>query len=74
MCKHCLGKKYQKAPIKIGLSIAIAQAAPPRIKRMGKTKPMAMAMLMPILIGIFGNFFSKWFDPIEQTPSSLFKE
>ena len=38
--------------------------APPRIKRMGKTKPMAMAMLMPILIGAFGYVFSKWFDAI----------
>ena len=65
-------KKYQKVPIKIGVSIAIAigfvfliqgpQAAPPRIKRMRKTKPMAMAML--ILIGTFWYFFSKWFDPI----------
>ena len=38
--------------------------APPRIKRMEKTKPMAMAWLMPILIGTFWYFFSKWFDPI----------
>ena len=76
-------KKYQKVPIKIGMSIAIAigfvflilfilggawaqgpQAAPPRIKRMRKTKPMAMAMLTPILIGTFWYFFSKWFGPI----------
>ena len=27
--------------------------APPGIKRMGKTKPMAMAMLIPILVGTF---------------------
>ena len=40
-----------------------AQALP-RIQRMRKTKPMAMAMLMPILIGTFWYFFSKWFDPI----------
>ena len=40
------------------------QAAPPRIKRMRKTKPMAMAMLTPILIGTFWYFFSKWFGPI----------
>ena len=38
--------------------------APPRIKRMGKTKPMAMGMLMPILIGTWWYLFSKWFDPI----------
>ena len=40
------------------------QAAPPRKKIMRKTKQMAMAMLMPILIGTFWYFFSKWFDPI----------
>ena len=40
-----------------------AQALP-RTKRMRKTKPMAMEMLMPILIGTFWYFFSKWFDPI----------
>ena len=38
--------------------------SPPRIKRMRRTKPMAIAMLMPILIGTFWYFFSKWFDPI----------
>ena len=55
----------------MGVSIAIAigfvqgpQAAPPRIKRMRKTKPMVMAMLMPILLGAFGYFFSKWFGPM----------
>ena len=76
-------KKYQKVPIKIGVSIAIAigfvflilfilggawareiQAAPLRIKRMRKTKPRAMAVLTPILIGTFWYFFPKWFDPI----------
>ena len=38
------------------------QAAPPRVRRMRKTK--AMAMLEPILIGTSWYFFSKWFDPI----------
>ena len=75
-------KKYQKVPIKIGMSIAIAiglvflillilggawaqgPQATPRIKRMRKTKPMAMAMLVPILIGTFWYFFSKLFGPI----------
>ena len=73
-------KKYQKVPIEIGVSIAIAigfvflilfiqggaawAQAPPRIKRMRKTKPMAKALLMPILFGTFWYFFSKWFDPI----------
>ena len=37
--------------------------APPGIKRMRKPKPMAMAMLMPILIGTFWYFLSKWFGP-----------
>ena len=64
-------KKYQKVPIKIGVSIAIAigfvfllffigGACPPPMKKMRKTKPMAMA----ILIGTFWYFFSKWFGPI----------
>ena len=75
-------KKYQKVPIKIGVSIAIAigfvflvlfilggargpwAQASPRTKRTRKTKPMAMAMLTPILIGTFWYFFSKWFHPI----------
>ena len=71
-------KKYPKAPIEIGGSIAIAigfdsrrgrleplgPGPPPRIKRMRKTKPMAMAMLMPILIDTFWYVFSKWFDPM----------
>ena len=45
---------------------------PPPMKRMRDTKPMAMAMPMPILIGTFGYFFSKWFSPISSVPSSLF--
>ena len=70
-------KMYQNVPIKIGMSIAIAigfvflillggaaWAAPPRVKRMRKTKPMVMATLMPILNGTFWYCFSKWFDPI----------
>ena len=36
----------------------------PPMKKMRKTKPMAMAMPMPILIGTFWYFFSKWFGPI----------
>ena len=69
-------KKYQKVPIKIAIGIAIAigfvflffflpwGVTPPSVKKMRKTKPMAMAMLMPILIGTFWYFFSKWFGPV----------
>ena len=53
---------------------AWAQAAPPRIKRMRKTKPMAMAMLTPILIGTFWYFFlQNGSTPSNLTPSGLFQ-
>ena len=41
----------------------IGGLAPP-METMRKTKPMAMAMPMPILIGTFWYFFSKLFGPI----------
>ena len=42
--------------------------APPGIKRMRKTKPMAMAMLMPILIG---TFFQNALAPSSLAPFSF---
>ena len=64
-------KKYQKVPIKIGVSIAIAIGFVFLIlfilggaAWVPWAQAMAMALLMPILIGTFWYFFSKWFDPI----------
>ena len=47
--------------------------APPGIKRMRKTKPMAMAMLVPILSGTFWYFFSNGLAPSSLAPFSFFR-
>ena len=46
--------------------------APPE-KKMRKTKPMAMAMPMPILIGTFLHFFEKSSTPSSSAPFALFQ-
>ena len=45
----------------------------PSMKTMRKTKPMAMAMPMPILIGTFWYFFQKGSGPSSLGPSGLFR-
>ena len=47
--------------------------AKPPMKKMRKTKPMAMAMPMPILIGTFWYFFQKGSGPSSLGPSGLFQ-
>ena len=69
-------KSYQKVPIKIGIGIAIGFVSliffigggKPPMKKMIKTKPMAMPMPMPILIGTFLYFFQKGSAPSSLAP------